>query len=523
MQGGREYLLDTAGVKYLLARGLENLSAETEALDIHGINNKSLLDSIGEFTNLKVVLAYWGGRVKGPTEIVPRSISRLRKLKHLDLRNNQIHSIEADLGLLENLEFINLSANKLETFPSGLLRLYRIKWIDISGNSISTLPDRIGSLTSLEVFDISGNQMDSLPPSITDLTNLKRLSAANCGFMKIPDSIGKLQNLEYLALQGNKPGLDFSKISSLSNLRELNISSNRNSLLPKFESLTMLRHIDLGGMNLTQFPEGITKLHRLKTLNVSLNQLTSLPREIGRLRSLEVLNLSDNRILMLPDEIGQLSSLEQLYIYGSWLKVLPQGIAGLSKLEILDLAIIDPPRNQLSSIPSEIGNLLSLRRLNLIGHEITRIPPEIGNLKQLLELDMGDNPLVFIPNEMVNLHNLEYFDFSGHRLDEIPSFLCEMENLEIDHIPYSRASVHIPDCFLSNISKHHLLYSAQRFLRDSLYTASYEIVNHLLGRFPDTSEQEKAKLLTQLDELSAAGVQHEALTRLRARLELEEE
>ena len=42
--------------------------------------------------------------------------------------------------------------------------------------------------------------------------------------------------------------------------------------------------------------------------------------------------------------------------------------------------------NQLTSVPAEIGQLTSLKRLGLSGNQLTSLPAEIGQLASLTEL-----------------------------------------------------------------------------------------------------------------------------------------
>jgi hypothetical protein len=58
--------------------------------------------------------------------------------------------------------------------------------------------------------------------------------------------------------------------------------------------------------------------------------------------------------------------------------------------------------NQLTSLPSEVGNLSSLRRLFLTDNRLTSLPPEIGRLSSLEALDLASNQLVSLPSSFFN-------------------------------------------------------------------------------------------------------------------------
>ena len=57
-------------------------------------------------------------------------------------------------------------------------------------------------------------------------------------------------------------------------------------------------------------------------------------------------------------------------------------------------------RNQLTSLPVEIGRLTGLKWLDLRGNQLTSLPVEIGRLTGLKKLDLYGNPLTTPPMEV---------------------------------------------------------------------------------------------------------------------------
>ena len=67
---------------------------------------------------------------------------------------------------------------------------------------------------------------------------------------------------------------------------------------------------------------------------------------------------------------------------------------------------VGPQRNQLTSLPAEIGQLTSLRVVTS-RNQLTSVPAEIGQLTSLKELDLGDNQLTSLPAEIGQLTSLK--------------------------------------------------------------------------------------------------------------------
>lgn len=118
--------------------------------------------------------------------------------------------------------------------------------------------------------------------------------------------------------------------------------------------------------------------------------------------SLEAYNLKGS----LPSELGNLLKLKSLDVNNNELiATIPPVLGNLSRLESLDLDI-----NQLTgTIPPELGNLLRLESLNLDINKLTgTIPSELGNLVRLELLDLFKNRFTgTIPAELGNLSGLE--------------------------------------------------------------------------------------------------------------------
>uniref|UniRef100_A0A8C3N349 Uncharacterized protein n=1 Tax=Geospiza parvula TaxID=87175 RepID=A0A8C3N349_GEOPR len=123
--------------------------------------------------------------------------------------------------------------------------------------------------------------------------------------------------------------------------------------------------------------------------------LTSLPPDFGNLRCLTHLDLSFNRLSTLPSCILHLPSLRVLLVSHNCLVTLPEDFGCLSKLTFFSAM-----KNQLKDLPQSIGELSMLQDLDLSENALELLPEEVGNLHNCTELDLSGNCLSSIPDSL---------------------------------------------------------------------------------------------------------------------------
>ena len=292
--------------------------------------------------------------------------------KVLDLRDQKIEELPAEIGQLTNLTTLNLSKNKLTSLPTEIGQLKNLTELTLDYNKLSSLPNEIGQLKNLTELNLSSNQLASLPTEIGQLTNLRILSIFANKLTYLPVEIGLLKNLLSLILFDNQ------LISLPDEIR----------MLDKLVSFLIDQNL------IKKWPEEIEGLRNIEMIGIDAIFVANLVEKQEMFPKLSTLFLDSQGLTFLPVEIYELKNLMKLYFYNNKLTKLPAEIVQLTKLTTLDLH-----DNQLNSLPAEIGQLKNLNEISLSGNPLTSLPPEVVKqgtkavLEYLRELDKGAKKL----------------------------------------------------------------------------------------------------------------------------------
>ena len=140
----------------------------------------------------------------------------------------------------------------------------------------------------------------------------------------------------------------------------------------------------------------------------------------------------------------QNSSQNSLNLSGSYLTSLPdiwQHSSFTTRLQMLNLS-----NNELTSLPSSIGDLSKLCKLFLSNNGLTSLPSSIGNLSKLQILYVSDNELTFLPESISQLSvncliDIERCPFSQRVLQELSNtFECQGPRITYSHHESSSSS-----------------------------------------------------------------------------------
>lgn len=104
---------------------------------------------------------------------VPEEIRRLKALRILRLKGNNLRELPDWIGELKNLQELDVSNNRLTALPPGIGELDSLRFLGLNRNLIETLPREIGNLKALEVLEMWDNEVQVLPEEIRLLSSLR--------------------------------------------------------------------------------------------------------------------------------------------------------------------------------------------------------------------------------------------------------------------------------------------------------------------------------------------------------------
>ncbi|KAF8036638.1 hypothetical protein BT93_C2383 [Corymbia citriodora subsp. variegata] len=288
-------------------------------------------------------------------------------------RCSRLMKLDPSIRHLKRLTYLNLRfCDELNMLPIELGHMKALKELHIDGTSVQRIPVSMGYMEKLEIFSASNClRLSHLPDSVCGLTALSVLSLENAKITQIPDSVEKLVKLQILSLK------DCCWIRRAPE----SICNLGNSL----------EQLDITGTGISELPNSITCLGRLKVLKMDSCFIRELPSEIGNLVNLEELHASHCRSLKgaVPTAIKSLDRLRILRLGHSSISGIPLEIGSLSCLQTLDLLRC----NEIQVLPELPSSLTCLH----VSSERMETLPNLKDLVKLEEICLGDKD----PKELI--------------------------------------------------------------------------------------------------------------------------
>ncbi|KAH1096175.1 hypothetical protein J1N35_013096 [Gossypium stocksii] len=300
-------------------------------------------------------------------------------LRELYLESCNISSFPEFLKSQENLEYLDLSKNKISGAIPNWVWKKSLRYLFLANNHLSSLDQLLpnqsstssqGSFTfdasynnlsgpisnwlcnmsQLNGFDASYNNLSGLIPNCLD--NMSQLYTLDVSYNNlsgpIPNCLGNMSALSWLGLQGN----------------------NFSGMLPKFSKSTQLQFLKVSENRLEgKLPRSLAKCTQLMVLDVGSNMINdTFPFWLKKLTDLMVLILRENRFY------GQIKHFKHKSVFPT--------------LDVLDIA-----SNQFSGeLSIDFHQSTQLRSLKIGGNKLEgKLPRSLANCTALEVLDLGNN------------------------------------------------------------------------------------------------------------------------------------
>ncbi|KAL3744311.1 hypothetical protein ACJRO7_013556 [Eucalyptus globulus] len=344
----------------------------------------------------------------------------------------------------ENIEALRLDKRgsrefiKQESFKKmPNLKFLHVKDVDFDG-------DFEGSLVELRWLKWQGCRNDSFEATNFHLEKLVVLDLS--GFYKRGSSITenwrgwssiKMERLKVLNLSGCDDLRSTPNLSAFKNLEMLILKqcSELEEIDPSIRDVKRLVSLNLSFCrSLKKLPKQLGELEKLEELFVRHTSIKEIPPCIGSLKKLKGLSagwlkIRGSPLVRIPSSIGKLGELLKLNLSYTSIKELPESIGELNKLKILKIS-----NCHIKRLPSSIGKLQSLQEL-LASHcwlMEGQIHLDKGGLSSLKTLDLRCSKFSGLPENLDQLSSLKCLDlrFCGE-LESLPKLPFSLSYLRL--------------------------------------------------------------------------------------------
>ncbi|KAK9029628.1 hypothetical protein V6N11_026736 [Hibiscus sabdariffa] len=448
---------------------------ETLDLSWNHLKNNILLH-VGHLSSLKS-LNLGGNQLKGSVTI--KELSRMRKLRSLDLSLNEIESFGSysieDSGkqVMMNLEKLDLSGNLLQNTSFAFIsRLSNLKFLSIQSNKLHGCIDieEINKLAKLKHLDLSYNQIESIR-SFEEFESLRKLKFVRLdggfgdGTVSLLQVVQAFPSVETFFLDNNylSKTISTQELENVStNVQEISLYNSHlsHNILQSIGALTSLRRLTLQNSLLTgPLPSKCwCDLWNLELLDLSGNALEgSIPSCFSNLTSLQLLDISNNRIKVPSSFVSFANNSFLKYLFVDQIHLLSESTLQIrTKHSEFQLQVLCMSNYKTTGSSKELPNFLyyqyDLRYLDLSNNNFGPQTPSwlLENNTRLEQFLMTGNffkgPLQLPKHANVNMFEV---DMSNNEMQgQVPMNICStFPQLEYFSLYRNAFEGNIPPCF----------------------------------------------------------------------------
>ncbi|XP_078158936.1 putative disease resistance RPP13-like protein 1 [Carex rostrata] len=153
--------------------------------------------------------------------ILPDTLSTLKHLRYLFIKDDKIESLPESLCLLYHLQTLDINCHNILELPENIIYLINLRFLRLCSGKIKQLPESISLLQHLDTLSLElCRKLKKLPRSIVQLTNLHVLKLSEYFICNLSSGIGKLTNL--ITLSGHFKVMGSDMTQGLGELRDMN-------------------------------------------------------------------------------------------------------------------------------------------------------------------------------------------------------------------------------------------------------------------------------------------------------------
>ncbi len=292
---------------------------------------------------------------------LPLEIIQLKHLKELSLANNYIKEIPEYIFEYCDYSYLNLEGNLIKELPAEIKSQLNLKTLYLSGNPCINNASTYQNLKKLDLLkQLEVRGADNIPVEIWNLEALEVLNMSDGTFneITIPNEARKNNFKEIIV--NNCNNYDFKSLGmilSSNSINEISIGGSRFNGFNNISISSSVKHLTLSGENLNNFTlaNSIPNLEELKLNFEKINCYPELINTLSKVNKLKILDLSNTNLTQIPSQISHLKNLEHLNISNNKLQSISE-LFKMKKLLSLDVSSCNLTQLQIDKIRSELPN-----------------------------------------------------------------------------------------------------------------------------------------------------------------------
>lgn len=202
--------------------------------------------------------------------------------KRLDLSKMGITTFPKCILRLNDVDELDLSRNLIRKIPDSISKFQNLRWLDLHSNYIDKLPESLGQMTTLLYLNVSNNRLttNGLPVELNQLKNIRTINLGLNHLDSVPTTLGALKELHEVGLFDNLLTSIPNSISKLPKLKKLNVKRNPFpkpeetseflDSIKRLENLYLVEEKDLCGPCLRKCQQSRDKLNKIKSMAPAL-------------------------------------------------------------------------------------------------------------------------------------------------------------------------------------------------------------------------------------------------------------